>query len=103
MLHQEAKARIYPIYSLIDTSLSASALYLYMALISSACMHPHQGRNWLFTTVQHIHRSKLMNNELERDHSFKYPVIAAAIARYSLLRQGTAICVHVQFSRYIPL
>jgi hypothetical protein len=38
-----------------------------------------------------------------RGHSFKSPAIAAAIARYSLLRQGAAICVHVQFSRYIPL
>jgi len=37
------------------------------------------------------------------NHSFKYPAIAAAIARYSLLRQSAAICVHVQFSRYIPL
>jgi hypothetical protein len=36
-------------------------------------------------------------------HSFKSPAIATAIARYSLLRQGAAICVHVQFSRYIPL
>jgi hypothetical protein len=36
-------------------------------------------------------------------HSFKSPVIAAAIACYSLLRQGAAICVLVQFSRYIPL
>jgi hypothetical protein len=36
-------------------------------------------------------------------HSFKSPAIAAAIARYSLLRHGAAICVHVQFSRYIPL
>jgi hypothetical protein len=35
--------------------------------------------------------------------SFKSPAIAAAIARYSLLRQGAVICVHVQFSRYIPL
>jgi hypothetical protein len=36
-------------------------------------------------------------------HSFKSPAIAAAIARYSLLRQDAAICVHVQFSRYVPL
>jgi hypothetical protein len=36
-------------------------------------------------------------------HSFKSPAIAAAIVRYSLLRQGAAICVLVQFSRYIPL
>jgi hypothetical protein len=36
-------------------------------------------------------------------HSFKSPAKAAAIACYSLLRQGAAICVHVQFSRYIPL
>jgi hypothetical protein len=28
-------------------------------------------------------------------HSFKSPAIAAAIARYSLLRHGAAICVHV--------
>jgi hypothetical protein len=34
---------------------------------------------------------------------FKSPAIAACIARYSLLRQGAAICVYVQFSRYIPL
>ena len=37
------------------------------------------------------------------NHSFKYSAIAAAIACYSLLRQSAAICVHVQFSRYIPL
>jgi hypothetical protein len=37
------------------------------------------------------------------DHSFKSHAIAAAIARYSLLRRGAAICVLVQFSRYIPL
>ena len=42
-------------------------------------------------------------DRLTLDHSFKSPAIAAAIARYSLLRQGTAIYVHVQFSRYISL
>jgi hypothetical protein len=44
-----------------------------------------------------------MLNAWRVDHSFKSPAIAAAIARYSLLRHGAAICVHVQFSRYIPL
>jgi hypothetical protein len=36
-------------------------------------------------------------------HSFKSPATATAISRYSLLRQGAAIYVHVQFSHYIPL
>jgi hypothetical protein len=37
------------------------------------------------------------------NHSFKSPAIAAAIARYSLLRHGAAIYVHIQFNRYVPL
>jgi hypothetical protein len=45
----------------------------------------------------------LWSGTMGQYHSFKSPAKAAAIARYSLLRQGAAICVHVQFSRYIPL
>jgi len=44
-----------------------------------------------------------VNNNSLLQGSFKSPAIAAATARYSFLRQDTAICVHVQFSRYILL
>jgi len=43
---------------------------------------------WLLSPLASTHRHN-------RVHSFKYPAIAAAIARYSLLRQSAAICVHL--------
>jgi len=48
-------------------------------------------------------KTLLLRGGESSNHSFKSLAIAAVIARYSLLRQGTAIYVHVQFSRYISL
>ena len=50
-------------------------------------------RGWILLEKQYA--CSLRRHRLTVKHSFKSPAIAAVIARYNLLRQNTAICIHV--------
>ena len=92
-------------FGLFRNSVSFGATFGHGLRLMHHSLRNHFGSTcWYFgEEAQEEARFELFGDSVNLDHSFKYPAIATAIARYSLLRQNAAICVYVQFSRYIPL